>query len=277
MPAPHQIDTKCAGAVADAVKEIFRGIGAEDSFPFLDRIFADVEDFFEGRRKGYQAIDMEYHDFEHTLQVTICLAHILEGRRLAGATPVLSVRGWELAISAALLHDTGFLKQSEDVDGTGAKYTFVHELRSCKFARDYLPELSMTSTEIEDICSAVMCTGPRNDLKQAKFRCEEARQITHILVSADYLAQMSAADYLAKLPLLYTEFEEAFEVNNIPINERPYHSLGELLRMTPGFWKKYVLPLLKTEAGGCYDFLAFNKPSNPYLDAVEANLEQLRN
>ena len=276
MAAPHLIDTNRPEAVAEAVKAVFKGIGGEASFPLIDRVFADISDFFEGRRAGYQAIDMEYHDFEHTLQVTMCLTHLLEGHSFAGASPVLEIRAWELAVMAALLHDTGFLKETGDDEGTGAKYTFVHEHRSCKFARKYLPELALTKTEIEDICSAVMCTGPRNDITKATFRCEEARQIALILVTSDYLAQMSAADYLEKLPRLYLEFEEAFKMNNVPPEKRPYHSLEELLEMTPGFWNGYVLPLLENEACGTYKYLAVNKPTNPYLDSIEENLEKLR-
>ncbi len=275
MAAPHLIDTSRPETVAEAVKAIFKSIGGEASFALIDRVFSDISAFFEGRRPGYQAIDMEYHDFEHTLQVTMCLVHLLEGRSCAGASPVLEVRYWELAVIAALLHDTGFLKESGDRKGTGAKYTFVHEHRSCKFARRYLPEVSLTHTEIEDICSAVMCTGPRNDITKAIFRCEEARQIALILVTSDYLAQMSAADYLEKLPRLYHEFEEAFEVNQVPQEKRPYHSLGQLLEMTPGFWNGYVLPLLENDLAGTYKYLSVNKSSNPYLEAVEDNLEQL--
>ena len=276
MAMPHNIDTTCPEAVAEAVKAVFKEVNGQDSFPLIDRLFADVSDFFAGNRPGYQAIDMEYHDFEHTLQVTICLTHILEGRRLSAVNPSLGIRVWELAVASALLHDTGFLKETGDTEGTGAKYTFVHELRSCKFARKFLPEIGLTETEVEDVCSAVMCTGPRNDIKKATFRCEGTRQMALILVTADYLAQMSAADYLEKLPRLYQEFAEAFEMNHIPEEKRPYHSLNELLEMTPGFWNGYVLPLLENELCGTYKFLAVNKPSNPYLDSVEENLQLLK-
>jgi len=276
MVPPHAIDTQHASAVAEAVKVAFGLIGGVSSFPLLERLFGDVSAIFEGRYPGYQAIDMEYHDFEHTLQVTVCLTHLLQGRRLTTDQPVLSVRDWELAVMAALLHDTGFLKEAGDDAGTGAKYTFVHEHRSCQFAREYLRTLEISGTEIEDICSAMMCTGPRNDMTKVGFRREEARQIALILVTADYLAQMSAPDYLEKLPRLYLEFQEAFELNNVPPEKRPYQTLQQLLEMTPGFWYGYVLPLLEKEAGGVFRYLSGEGKPNPYLKAVEANLEELK-
>ena len=231
---------------------------------------------FNGERPGYQAIDMQYHDLDHTLQVTMCMAHLLKGRREASAQPALGMREWELAILSALLHDTGFLKETGDNPGTGAKYTFTHEKRSCDFARKYLPELGVTKAEIEDICRAMMCTGPRNSIGNVPFQREEARQIALLLVTADYLAQMSAADYLEKLPRLYMEFLEAFDHEEVPVEERPYKSLEQLLEMTPGFWRNFVIPLLEGEAEGVYHYLSPEGEPNPYLVAIEKNLAELQ-
>lgn len=276
MQRIHAIDTTSPVAVAEAVKEAFAGMGAESSFLLLDQLFGDVTRVFRGDDEGYQAIDMEYHDFEHTLQATLCLTHLLQGRSRTPDQPVLSVRDWELAVMSALLHDTGFLKEVGDDSGTGAKYTFVHEVRSCDFARKYLPSLGATTPEIEDVCSAIICTGPRSKISQVSFRREEARQMACLLVTADYLAQMSAADYLDKLPKLFQEFEEAFEIARIPIENRPYKDFQELLEKSPGFWYHYVQPLLENEACGVCHYLAVGNQRNCYLDAVEANMLKLQ-
>jgi predicted metal-dependent HD superfamily phosphohydrolase len=273
MVPPHAVDTKHPIAVAKAVQAAFSTIGAEASFPLLNRLFADVTDMFEGRYAGYQAVDMHYHNYEHTLQATMCLVHILQGRSRTFDRPVLLARDWELAVMAVLLHDSGFLKKSGDHVGTGAKYTFIHERRSCDFAREYLPRMGVTATEIEDICAAIICTGPRGKVSQVAFSRDEARQIAFTLVTADYLAQMSAADYLDKLPILFREFQEAFEFEQIPPEKRPYNSLKELLEKSPAFWGNYVRPLLDFEAGGVYRYLG---QPNPYLQAVEDNLAELR-
>lgn len=275
MVNPHVINTEQPLEVAQYIKVVFGKVWGDGSFPLLDRVFADVTGMFEGRHPGYQAIDMEYHDYEHTLQATLCLNHLLEGRALTDDAPVLEVRDWELAVIAALLHDTGFLKKTDDNIGTGAKYTFVHERRSCDFARVYLPQLGLSPEEIKDVCSAIMCTGPRSKISEVVFRCEEARIMAYMLVTADYLSQISAEDYLEKLPRLYAEFEESFVHNRIPPADRPYNSLRQLLEMTPGFWASYVLPVLNDKVGGVYRYLAPGGQANPYILAAEANVAEL--
>lgn len=276
MVPPHPINTKSTAAVLQAVQEAFAGIGATGSAPLLQRLFEDVEGMFAGRYAGYQAIDMTYHDFEHTLQATLCLVHILQGRNRTPDRPLLTARDWELSVMAALLHDSGYLKSNDDREGTGAKYTFVHERRSCDFAREYLPRMGVTATEIDDICSAIICTGPRNKISQISFRSEQGRHFAFVLVTADYLAQMSAPDYLEKLPALYREFQESFDFEGMPWEKRPYHSYRELLEKTPGFWNNYVRPMLDFEAGGVHRYLATAGQTNPYLQAVEANIAEIR-
>ncbi len=155
MVPPHTIDTTNPTAVAGMVKEVFISFGAEGSAALIDRLFEDNTEMFSGRYPGYQGGDMKYHNREHTMQAAVCLVHLLEGRNRSLDKPVLGVRDWELALMSVLLHDCGYLKESNDLGGTGAKYTFVHERRSCEFARQYLPRIGATSTEIEDICSAI--------------------------------------------------------------------------------------------------------------------------
>jgi hypothetical protein len=202
--------------------------------------------------------------------------HILQGRSRTTDRPVITARTWELGVMGALLHDTGYLKANGDMDGTGAKYTFVHERRSCDFARDYLPRMGVTATEVEDICAAIICTGPRSKISQIAFRTEEGRHMAFALLTADYLAQMSAPDYVEKLPALFKEFLEAFEFEQVPMEKRPYHNLRQLLEKTPGFWSNLVRPMLDFEAGGVYRYLTTAGQPNPYLQAVEANMAEVQ-
>ncbi len=276
MAQLHAIDTKNPTAVAEAAKAAFGRVWGKESLALLDRLFTDVTSMFHGKYPGYLSIDMKYHDYEHTLQATVCLLKILEGRQRTRDTPVLPNRDWELAVMAVLLHDTGYLKHDDDHEGTGAKYTLIHERRSCDFARQYLPPLGVRPEEIEDVCAGISCTGPRNKISQTSFRREEARIITFILVTADYLGQMSAPDYVAELPILFEEFREAFEFEHIPEQKRTYHEISEMLEKTPRFWENYVRPLLDFEAGGVHRYLTTAGQPNPYLQAVEANIEEVR-
>jgi hypothetical protein len=276
MVPPHTIQTTNPAAVAGMVKEVFNGIGADASGKLIDRLFADNADMFAGRYPGYQGSDMKYHNHEHTMQAAVCLVHLLEGRNKSTDKPVLAVRDWELALMSVLMHDTGYLKEADDREGTGAKYTFVHERRSCDFTRQYLPRMGATYTEIEDICAAILCTGPQSKLSQITFHREEARLIAFLLVTADYLAQMSAADYIPKLPHLFNEFQEAYDFEGIPPEKRLYRRLEEMLAMTPAFWENVVKPLLDFEAGGVHRYLTTAGQPNPYLQAVAANIAEVR-
>lgn len=276
MAPPHAIDTKNPAAVASAIKAAFATLGATDSEPLLDRLIASVSRMFYGEHPGLQAIDMFYHNFEHTMQATVCAVHVLVGRHRVQATPALSVRDCELTVMAALLHDTGFLKRIDDHSGTGAKYTFVHERRSADLARAFLPSLGVTPPEIEDIATAIGCTGPANRISAATFRRPEARIIACILVTADYLSQMSAADYVDKLPILYREFVEAYDFEDLPEEKRMFHSFRDLMERSPAFWEKFVRPMLDSEMAGMYRFLETTGQTNPYLQAIEDNVNEVR-
>ncbi len=276
MVPPYTIDTKSPLLVAAMAKQAFAEIGAQASAPLIDRLFSDVTDMFEGRYPGYQAIDMFYHNYEHTLQASVCMIHLLASQSASLDQPVLSVRDWELALMAVLLHDSGYLKETGDQVGSGAKHTLLHERRSCEFTRQYLPRLGVQKTEIEDICSAIICTGPQSKISQITFHREEARLFAFLLVTADYLAQMSAADYVSKLPFLFREFQEAYDYEGIPPEKRPYNQLDEMLAKTPGFWENIVRPMLDFEAGGVYRYLTTVGQPNPYLQAVEDNISEVR-
>lgn len=276
MSSPLEVNTKVPTSVCAYAQGIFAELGWSESAPLVNKIFGDVSRMFSGNYPGYLGIDMSYHDFEHTLQATVCLLSIIKGRQQAGATPAFRRRDAELSLMAVLLHDAGFLKLVNDTIGTGAKYTLIHEHRSCQFARAYLPQYAVTLDEMDDVCAAIKCTGPRNHIAGHQFHRPEARVIACIVVTADYLAQMSAPDYLGKLPLLFREFQEAFDFEKVPMENRPYQSLRELQQKTSDFWHKFVYPLLTNEADGMYRYLSITGQPNPYLLAVEDNLTKIR-
>src|SRR5437016_5596647 len=112
------IDTKSATAVAKAVLDTFQEMYPNTPINLIDKLFRDIEDTFCGRNPDYQAIDLKYHDFEHTLQATLCLLRLIEGRHSSRAKPLILARHFELAIAAMLLHDTGYLKLRSDRVGT---------------------------------------------------------------------------------------------------------------------------------------------------------------
>lgn len=242
----------------------------------IETLVHDVSRLFRGERPGYLAIDMRYHDLEHTLQATVCIVDLVKGHLAHSATPALAQRDAEKALAAALLHDTGFIKKADDAAGTGAKYTFIHEQRSCDFARAYLPDVGFCAAEIDDICAAISCTGPRNRISGQTFATPIARHIACMLVTADYVAQLAAPDYPDELDILFAEFEEAADFAGVPREQRLFKSARELKQKTPDFWDKFVLPMLRTEADEVFRYLAAPGAANGYLAAIEANVAEIR-
>lgn len=273
------VDTKSAPAVASFVEAKFTRMHAGASLKWLKTIFRDIESMFAGRHPDYSAVDLRYHDLEHTLQATVCLVMLLEGRHAAGAEPRLDARQVELAVAAVLLHDSGYLKLRSDKDGTGAKYTFCHILRSCSFAASYLPILGANDIEIEAVLGAINCTGPTKEISRLYFRDQVERVIGCALATADYLSQMAAEDYPDELEILFNEFRESDDFINLPPERRAFSSPAELIERTPMFWYKFVLPKLETDFQGLYRFLAHPYPNgvNPYLDAIERNMVTIKN
>jgi hypothetical protein len=103
----REVDTKDLGAVRAEVLKIYTHLFPDGSVNFVQEAFQWVAAAFEGRYGEYQAIDAKYHDLEHTMQGTLCLARLLKGYRAAGARPILTQRAFELGLLAILLHDTG--------------------------------------------------------------------------------------------------------------------------------------------------------------------------
>jgi hypothetical protein len=273
------VATKDPSAVAAAVQSAYLTAFPEGDRMFVPRIFSWVVDCFTGRLDDYQPIDVKYHDFEHTLQATLCLARLLLGRHLAQTQPVLPRPLFEMALLAALMHDTGYLKKKGDVDGSGAKYTVIHVHRSAVFAAELLGRKGVPATEIKAVQNMILCTGINAALDAIPFQDSLERIAGFALGSADLLGQMAAEDYVDKLPLLYSEFAEAARHNQDKKSfVSQFTSAADLRRKTPGFWQDYASRKLERDFGGLYRFLNDPYPSGPnfYIARIEANIARLR-
>lgn len=273
------VDTRDLAEVQNEVRSIFSTLFPEADDAFVGRAFGWTKQWFTGGYPGYQAIDARYHDLEHTLQGTLCLARLLRGRHFAGVRPTLTPKMFELGLLAILMHDTGYLKRSDDRDGTGAKYTLTHVRRSGEFAKTFLEAQGYNGSEVASVQNMIRCTGVNVDLSTIPFSSELEKHVGFALGTADLLGQMAATDYVEKLPVLYLEFAEAARFNG-PASPKSiaFNSAEELMRNTPVFWEKYVWPKLNNDFGGLYRYVSDPYPHGPnfYLDAVEANLARLR-
>ena len=246
---------------------------------FVPQIFGWAIDCFTGQYEGYQPIDAQYHDFEHTLQGALCMARLLQGRHFAKTDPAVPERLFQLGMIAILFHDTGYLKQTEDIEGTGAKYTLVHVRRSADFAAVFLKAKHFSASDMLAVQNMILCTGLNAPLSQIPFQSDLERIVGFALGTADLLGQMAADDYVEKLPVLYSEFAEAAKYEKERANVLGmFSSADDLKRKTPDFWEKYVQAKLTRDFGGLYRFCNHPYPFGPnyYWQRIEANMERLR-
>jgi hypothetical protein len=275
----HPVDTKDRYAVENEVSSFYLKILPSGDPSFIPRVFGWVLDCFQGRYRDYQPIDVLYHDLEHTLQGTLCMARLLWGYHRAQALPSLEQRMVELGLTAILLHDTGYLKKRSDSEGTGAKYTLIHVSRSADFAQQLLSEKGFPDPEIAAVRRMIRCTGVGADLKAINFASVLERKIGFSLSTADLLGQMAADDYVDKLPVLYSEFAESsrfYEGKTGPLGT--FDNADDLMHRTPLFWEKYVLPKIDGDFEGLYRFLNDPYPDGPndYVERIKRNINRLR-
>lgn len=271
--------TKNPAAVEIEVQRAYLAMFPAGDRLFVPRAFGWALECFAGSYRDYQAIDARYHDVEHTLQGTLCMTRLLRGRLAAGAEPRLTQGMFELGILAILLHDTGYLKKRDDLEGTGAKYTVIHVTRSAEFAAQLLGEKGLSANEIKSIQNMIQCTGVDAALSRIPFQSDLEKVVGFALGTSDLLGQMAADDYVDKLPILYSEFAEAARFINDPKHFiSSFVSASDLMRKTPGFWENFVLNKLDRDFGGLHRFLNDPYPSGPneYVDRIRANMERLK-
>jgi hypothetical protein len=240
---------------------------------YIDGVIEAIGDLFAGRHPEYQAVDTGYHDISHTLQATLCLVELLHNRHFSAATPRIDADDFRRALVAVLFHDVGYLKHRSDTGGTGAKYTHLHEKRSCDFVRAYLSRMGWPPGDIRAVENLISATGPRADVTHIDFRTEIERMLGQAVCTADYIGQMSDFAYPDKLKVLFGEFEESYRYQQIPASEWPFPSYEAMLRGTPAFWNTFVQHKLGVECAGISRYLPHPRTgANPYFDAIERNL-----
>ena len=273
------INTKDPRGAQVVTESLYRSIFADADPQFVRQAFSWFAQSFAGRYHDYQAIDVGYHDVEHTMHGTLCLVRLLRGRYRSGAQPILDRRMFELGLLAILFHDSGYLKRGPDNNGTGAKYTVDHVERSIAFVEKLLLERGYEETDITAIQNMIRCTQANADIHLIRFQSETEKIVGMAVGSADLLGQMAASDYVAKLKDLYVELAES----TLHIEKRSgvggqYTSVEDLMRDTPDFWENYAKRKLENEFQSLYKYLSEPYPdgANTYLERIEANIVKLR-
>jgi hypothetical protein len=267
--------------VLEDVRKIYRDTYDTDNLDLIEQVFNDVTDLFAGRMAGYIRCDTSYHDLMHTLQVIQPFIGIIDGINKSDHPVKLSKYYFDLGLIAVLLHDTGYIKTDSDTNGTGGKYTFAHIQRSIDFAERYLSNIGLSHEALIAVKNIIMCTGVVIDYRALPFNSEEERMLGYALGTADLLGQMSDPEYYEKLPSLYNEFEESYRFEGTDaLREkgiRIFSSAEDLISSTPQFYEMVVKDRFE-KLGNLHMYMTyhFNDSKNPYIEAIEENIEKIR-
>jgi len=213
--------------IFEEVKIIISLIFPDFNYDLLSDAYADVIKLFDGKYSGYQKCDTGYHDIHHTEECFLEMARLIHGTTLNGYS--FSEKEVNLGLISAIMHDTGYIKEENDIVGTGGKYTLIHITRSIDFLRDYLSQKQVSPRDIQFCVNCLKCTGFMVKIDEIEFVSSENEIMGKILGTADLLGQMANPSYLEKLPSLFVEFHEAgFDM---------YKDEFDLIQKTPDFWE----------------------------------------
>jgi hypothetical protein len=169
--------------------------------------FDQTVSLYQGDWEQTRGCNTDYHDLKHVTDCFLAMVRLFHG---AGQTGIsYTPRQVHQGLVAALLHDAGYLQNSEDNEGTGAKYTAWHVRRSMDFLQQHFAAFGLQESEIHASLSMIHCTDLNCDPASVPFPDKTAEQIGKMLATADILAQMADRTYLEKLLFLFYELDEA--------------------------------------------------------------------
>lgn len=269
------------GSVHAAVLAILTRLYPAHDFSRLARAYGDVVRLFRGEYPGFHGCETWYHDLQHTLDMTLALARLIDGheRSEPEAGRIGPVRA-EIAIITGLFHDSGYMRRAGDTRHQhGAEYTRTHVTRSARFLAEYLPLLGH-GEHVAVVARLVHFTGYEVAFDRIQVEDPRWRRAGHLVGTADLIAQMADRCYLEKCrDRLYKEFV----LGGVARQSRPdgedvvtYSSPRDLLKKTPGFCAMTKRTRLDEAFGGVYAFAAVHFGGvNHYMDQIDASLAHL--
>jgi hypothetical protein len=214
--------------------------------------------------------------------MTLAMARLLVGyESTVEAHRRVGVERAVMSLVTSLFHDAGYIREFDDRQHrNGAEFTLYHVTRSARFLARFLPSVGMDSW-IPISTRIVHFTGYEIKLSQIQLADDRDRKLGHMLGTADLIAQMADRCYLEKCrDRLYPEFVlggiAAAPASDGTLQVR-YSSGLDLLRQTPRFVRETRNVRLDGEFERAHQFLEpLFQGGNPYLDAIDRNLEYLQ-
>lgn len=275
------VDAQAVARAADELMARRFGAGSYDR-DLLFTAFADTERMFKGSYPGYLACDMPYHDLRHSLDTALVMARLLDGYQKTHAgdsgkqmTPEYALLG----VILALMHDTGFLRRSDEAHLRGPLFISTHEERSIALVEGYL-----AATSLAGYAPLAML------IDATKLMCDLNRlfgehpgpvvAIGQMLGTADLVAQMSDRCYIERcLYHLYPEFvlggADRITKSDGSV-ELIYKDGLDLLHKTPAFYQRVVNKRLDDDFARAHRYLAAHfDGADPYAGAIAHNIARL--
>ncbi len=239
-------------------------------FRNVEKCLWKINELFYGDFPGFMACNTEYHDLEHTEEVFLATARLIDGFNIAGEK--IDQHLALCLLIAALMHDAGYIQEEWDNNGTGAKYTITHVERGIEFVKKYQADFCIDKNDIDLIGRIIKATEFSMDFDSIEYKSPEEKIAGSILGTADLMGQMANRAYLEKLLFLYYEFKEA----GIP----GYDTEFDILRKTIGFYQ-ITMDRMKTAFSNHYRYALnhfkkrFAVANNLYTEAIDANIDYL--
>lgn len=275
----NRIDTTDLSAVSFEVARIFERIYRRPFPSGVLRVFADVGSLYRGRFPGYHACETDYHDIQHTLEVTLAMARLMDGCIRVEGPQALDERLFLVGTVAALFHDIGYLRRVGDTEKRhGAEYTRTHVGRGAAFMGWYLPEVGLPELA-RPAQRIIHFTGYEIPVSSIEVE-PEYRMLGNLLGSADILAQMADRCYLEKCrDRLYPEFVLggiARQIDERGEEKVIFASPADLIFKTPGFFSG-AHKRLEQDLGGVHRYVAGHfRGDNLYFIAARKNIDYAR-
>ena len=244
----------------------------------LHEILMEVRNLFLGRWPSHEACQTSYHNLGHSLDVTLAAARMVSGWNRIHDSHSIPPAVFKAGLTAALLHDSGYIKNKNDHEGKGGKFTFNHVKRGMDLSRTYLTSRKWPANLIDFTIWTISITEFQGEPDLSLYSESDSRSIMgRIVASADLVAQMADVNYIESLKLLYDEFLEAYKYEGTEnLKSRSiitYDSFHDLLSGTLSFYRDFMVPRLVL-LGRIDQYLIpfFGNGRNPYQENITANI-----
>jgi hypothetical protein len=254
----NRINTTDPASVNGEINRIFVALYPKASTRVINRSIKDLVRLHLGEYPGYRASDTGYHNLQHTLDVTLAMARLMDGyERSPDRGDALGSSLFGFGVVTALFHDVGYLRHTSDTrHRTGAEYTLKHVTRGARFLTDYLGKLGLA--KFAPVASRVIhFTGYERPTHKIRVPNPTFRLLGNLLGTADIIAQMADRCYLEKCrDRLFLEFVEGGLAARDKADRREsvrFKSAEDLVVKTPGFYKS-AMARLNNQLGGVYRY-----------------------